>query len=38
LDPSSVSVAGSTTAHNNMQPYLVLNFCIATSGFFPPRN
>jgi microcystin-dependent protein len=24
--------------HNNMQPYLVLNFCIALQGIFPPRN
>jgi len=24
--------------HPNMQPSLVLNFCIATTGLFPPRN
>lgn len=24
--------------HNNMQPSLVTNFCIALSGFFPMRN
>jgi microcystin-dependent protein len=24
--------------HNNMQPYLVLNFCIALVGIFPSRN
>jgi microcystin-dependent protein len=24
--------------HNNMQPYLVLNFCVALTGFDPPRN
>jgi microcystin-dependent protein len=23
--------------HNNMQPYLALNFCIALQGVFPPR-
>ena len=29
--------AGSSTPHNNMQPYLTLNFCIALQGVFPPR-
>lgn len=24
--------------HPNQQPYLVLNFCIALAGIFPPRN
>jgi microcystin-dependent protein len=24
--------------HNNIMPYLALNFCIATQGIFPPRN
>ena len=24
--------------HNNMQPYLTLNFCIALQGVFPPRG
>ena len=24
-------------AHNNMQPYLTLNFCIALQGIFPQR-
>jgi microcystin-dependent protein len=24
--------------HNNMSPYLVLNFCIALQGIFPSRN
>jgi microcystin-dependent protein len=26
------------TAHNNMQPFLTLNFCIALQGVFPPRS
>ena len=30
--------AGGGQAHNNMQPYLALNFCIALSGLFPSRN
>jgi len=29
---------GSGFPHNNMQPYLVLNFCIALQGVFPPRT
>jgi microcystin-dependent protein len=31
------SVTGSSLPHNNMQPYLVLNFCIALQGVFPAR-
>ena len=30
--------AGGSLPHNNMQPYLVLNFCIALQGIFPPRT
>jgi microcystin-dependent protein len=29
--------AGGDQPHNNMQPYLTLNFCIALQGVFPPR-
>ena len=28
---------GGNQPHNNMQPYLTLNFCIALQGVFPPR-
>ena len=38
LDPSSLSAAGSSQPHNNLQPYLTLNFCIALQGIFPSRN
>jgi microcystin-dependent protein len=34
----SLSIAGGSLPHNNMQPYLVLNFCIALQGVFPPRS
>lgn len=34
----ALSIAGSSLPHNNMQPYLVLNFCIALQGIFPPRG
>ncbi len=30
--------AGGGQAHENMQPYLVVNFCIALQGLFPSRN
>jgi microcystin-dependent protein len=30
--------AGGSLPHNNMQPYLTLNFCIAMQGVFPPRG
>jgi microcystin-dependent protein len=31
-------VASSGGPHNNLQPYLALNFCIALEGVFPSRN
>lgn len=34
----TVTNAGGGQAHNNMQPYLTLNFCIALQGLFPSRN
>ena len=34
---NSLSVTGSSLPHNNMQPYLTLNFCIALQGVFPAR-
>ena len=34
----ALSPAGGGLPHNNMQPYLVLNFCIALQGIFPPRQ
>lgn len=37
LDSSVVSSDGGNAAHNNMQPYLALNFCIATTGIYPQR-
>lgn len=30
--------AGQGQPHNNLQPYLTLNFCIALQGVFPPRS
>jgi microcystin-dependent protein len=34
----TVAIAGGSLPHNNMQPYLTLNFCIALQGIFPPRS
>ena len=33
----SLAPTGGSQPHNNMQPYLTLNFCIALQGVFPPR-
>jgi microcystin-dependent protein len=30
--------AGSSAPHNNMMPYVTMNFCIAMQGVFPPRT
>ncbi|MBA4175048.1 MAG: phage tail protein [Leptothrix sp. (in: Bacteria)] len=38
LAPGAVSSAGSSQAHDNMQPSLVVNFCIALEGIYPSRN
>lgn len=35
LLPSTVTNTGGSQAHLNMQPFLVLNFCIALQGIFP---
>jgi microcystin-dependent protein len=35
---ATLAVAGGDQPHNNMQPYLALNFCIALQGIFPPRD
>jgi len=37
MAPQTLSPAGGSLPHNNMQPYLTLNFCIALQGIFPPR-
>lgn len=34
----TTSITGSSLPHNNMMPYLVVNFCIAMQGVFPPRS
>jgi microcystin-dependent protein len=34
----AVSLTGGNQPHNNMPPYLTLNFVIALQGIFPPRS
>ena len=38
LLPATVTNVGGSQAHQNMQPFLTLNFCIALIGIFPSRN
>jgi len=35
---TALSPTGGSFPHNNMQPYLTLNFIIALQGIFPPRQ
>ncbi|MGE0103978.1 MAG: phage tail protein [Blastocatellales bacterium] len=37
MAPQSISPVGGGAPHNNMQPYLTLNFCIALQGVYPQR-
>jgi len=37
VDQFSLAPTGGSLPHNNMQPYLTLNFCIALQGVFPAR-
>lgn len=34
---NTIGNTGGSLPHNNMQPYLTVNFCIAMQGIFPPR-
>jgi len=38
LAPTAVSMAGGNIPHENLQPYLTVNFIIALVGIFPSRN
>ncbi|MDQ1708522.1 MAG: hypothetical protein QOJ88_1733 [Pyrinomonadaceae bacterium] len=38
MSPQAITNVGGSQAHLNMQPFLVLNFCIALQGIFPSRN
>jgi microcystin-dependent protein len=38
MSPAVVTNIGGSQAHINMQPFLVLNFCIALQGIFPSQT
>jgi len=38
MSPGTVTNTGGSQAHLNMQPFLVLSFCIALQGIFPSSN
>jgi microcystin-dependent protein len=38
LYEETASIAGGDQPHNNLMPYLTLNFCIAMQGVFPSRG
>jgi microcystin-dependent protein len=38
MAPQSVTAVGGNQPHENMSPYLVLNFVIALQGIFPSQN
>jgi len=38
LAPTAIAPVGGGLPHNNMQPYVTLNFCIALQGVYPPRT
>jgi microcystin-dependent protein len=38
MNPAMISVAGGSLPHNNLMPYLTLNYCIALQGVFPLRT
>jgi microcystin-dependent protein len=38
MDPTATTLYGNSQPHNNLQPYLTLNFNIALQGVYPPRS
>jgi microcystin-dependent protein len=38
MNPASIAATGGSQPHENMSPYLVLNFIIALQGIFPSQN
>ena len=38
MNAASILATGGSQPHDNMSPYLTLNFCIALQGIFPSRN
>ena len=38
MNVQGLALAGGNLPHNNMMPYLTVEFCIALQGVFPPRQ
>lgn len=38
MNAKVIAATGGGQPHNNMQPSLTINFCIATVGIYPPRS
>jgi len=38
MSATALSATGGSQPHNNLQPSLVINFCIALQGIFPSQN
>jgi microcystin-dependent protein len=38
MNPATIANSGGSQPHENRQPFLVLNWCIALTGLFPSRN
>jgi microcystin-dependent protein len=38
IHPQTIASVGGGQAHENMAPFLTLNFCIALQGIFPSQN
>jgi microcystin-dependent protein len=38
VNPATITNVGGSQAHLNMQPFLILNFCIALQGIFPSQS
>ncbi|MBB6634697.1 phage tail protein [Cohnella thailandensis] len=37
MKASALGESGASQPHNNMQPYIVYQYCIAIAGYYPPR-
>lgn len=37
LNPKSISIEGGGQAHENRMPFVTMVYCIATTGYYPPR-
>jgi microcystin-dependent protein len=38
MNREALASSGGSQPHNNMQPYLAMSFCIATTGIYPSRS